>query len=278
MKWHDQGNVTQVSGYCIAAHPDYQFSIGDVVIRLTEPNTSPSAAAAAASSSAVAQNPGNPWIGEIIDIYDGQLLVYWSSGIKSLVSANEVFVVEGYSFHINSSSYKNALHYLTISTCHFCSDDESTESESEIKEKQSHVNSTDLGTSSSDSESSSGSHDTEDESCAASHTSSKALSLMKSPQNFARPRASHLDRLGRRGSFMSDSKRSEDDDSETSQSYSYSFETASERAFQIQEIKRRMEKLHLIAVEDDDDEDPPSEALAKSEEDDDVEDEGVRDI
>jgi len=88
---------------------------------------------------------------------------------------------------------------------------------------------------------------------------------------------SHVDRLNRRGSVLSvDSKRSEEDDDseeeETSQSQSFGFETASERAMQIQDIKRRMERFQLMASEDDVESfDRSSEALAKSEDDDDVE-------
>ncbi|KAL6058863.1 putative ubiquitin-conjugating enzyme E2 23 [Balamuthia mandrillaris] len=114
--------LEEVSFYTIQSHPDFEYRIGDIVLRLpqsaegvatnTPPATMPEA------SPLQAYHPEHPqiletttetppsmltepvsgqqqaWVGELIDMSSGKLLIHWSDGTEDWVNYDEVYRVD----------------------------------------------------------------------------------------------------------------------------------------------------------------------------------------
>jgi hypothetical protein len=97
VRWLDNGKTEEVSSYSISDHTDFEFRLGDIVLRLPAANTElhPSPTSQQQSPPLVA-TPTVGLIGEILDMYDGRIFVQWSDSSECSVGPEEVFALDRY--------------------------------------------------------------------------------------------------------------------------------------------------------------------------------------
>jgi hypothetical protein len=122
----DMPLLLQVSVYELQEHLDYNYRLGDVVLRLSEgilpgmeasppepgyredrtdgnaeaeaEATRPPLAASVGTAAAADQEDALSWVGEIVGLQNGKIRVLWADGQSSSVSPQMVFVVGSPSF------------------------------------------------------------------------------------------------------------------------------------------------------------------------------------
>jgi hypothetical protein len=82
-KNEDEGEEEEVSFYQIMVHPDFKYRLGDLVLKL--PGTGEQ------QESAQGQ-----WVGELVGLRDGKLLVQWSDSTTSWVGPEQVYALDTY--------------------------------------------------------------------------------------------------------------------------------------------------------------------------------------
>jgi hypothetical protein len=88
-KNEDEGEEEEVSFYQIMIHPDFKYRLGDLVLKL--PGTGGDSAALEQQESAQGQ-----WVGELVGLRDGKLLVQWSDSTTSWVGPEQVYALDTY--------------------------------------------------------------------------------------------------------------------------------------------------------------------------------------
>lgn len=73
----------EVSFYQIMIHSDFKYRLGDVLLRLPK------------ESNGEAMNEGQ-WVGELIGLKNGKLLVQWSDSTRSWVAPGDVYALDTY--------------------------------------------------------------------------------------------------------------------------------------------------------------------------------------
>lgn len=86
-KNEDEGEEEEVSFYQIMIHPDFKYRLGDLVLKL--PGTGGDSAALEQQESAQGQ-----WVGELVGLRDGKLLVQWSDSTTSWVGPEQVYALD----------------------------------------------------------------------------------------------------------------------------------------------------------------------------------------
>jgi hypothetical protein len=77
--WSDNQQVEEVSVYSVTSHPDFDFRMGDVVVKLPQ---------------AGATSIPSQWAGQILDIHSGKMKVCWVDKSMSLLGPEEIYPID----------------------------------------------------------------------------------------------------------------------------------------------------------------------------------------
>lgn len=109
VRWLDNGEIQHVSLYSITKHPQFDFTLGDTVMRIPNGSVSSLLTAAPTAANGPQHSPprqgsldgkeqtslaSNQGIGQVVDIFDGRITVSWSDGTKSTVPTDTLFVID----------------------------------------------------------------------------------------------------------------------------------------------------------------------------------------
>jgi len=137
VRWKDKpAMVEQMSMYSISSLSDYEYRLGDIVLRIDQPSatasspsrTSLDAPLAGLTQSASDNNTSLPWIGEVVDVYDGLITVHWSDSTRTVVLPEQIFALDRY------VAWMDEWQWLTLCNSDDDDDDEEAEAEEEKEE------------------------------------------------------------------------------------------------------------------------------------------------
>jgi hypothetical protein len=106
----------EVSFYSIMLHPDFKYRVGDIVLRLadasnptdSEPSssgsdpatTSTSSSSTSTTTSSAGNNDAGRWVGQLVKLDQGKLVVKWADGSQEHVGPQEIYALDRYALAI----------------------------------------------------------------------------------------------------------------------------------------------------------------------------------
>jgi len=84
----------EVSFYQIMVHPDFKYRLGNVALRLPSLEQTRDTEGQQEGEQHQHQPTDKQWVGELIDIKDGKVLVHWADGTAEWLEPHQIYAID----------------------------------------------------------------------------------------------------------------------------------------------------------------------------------------